>query len=161
MQNICCVEPKITSVKQKFKVYNQETKMSAFKKHNVTEFLFKHLGQYRDKKADIEKAVDYAIKETPSFGGFVLERHDENGNIVGSAVLNRTGMSDYIPKNILVYIAVDKTHRGKGYGKDLMNKVIDLTDGDIALHVEKDNPARFLYEKIGFTNPYLEMRFSK
>jgi len=70
-------------------------------------------------------------------------------------------MSDYIPKNILVYIAVDKTQRGKGYGKDLLNKVIDLTDGDIALHVEKDNPARFLYEKVGFTNPYLEMRLKK
>jgi ribosomal protein S18 acetylase RimI-like enzyme len=41
-----------------------------------------------------------------------------------------------------------------------MNKAIELTEGDIALHVEKDNPARFLYEKVGFTNPYLEMRLS-
>jgi len=161
MQNTCCVEPKLSGVKLKFKIYNQETKMSTLKKLNVTEFLFNHLGQYGDKRSDIEKAVDYAIKETTSFGGFVLVGYDKNENVVGIVVLNRTGMSDYIPKNILVYIAVDKTQRGKGYGKDLLNKVIDLTDGDIALHVEKDNPARFLYEKVGFTNPYLEMRLKK
>ncbi len=34
-------------------------------------------------------------------------------------------------------------------------------DGDIALHVEPDNPARFLYEKYGFTNKYLEMRYKR
>jgi GNAT superfamily N-acetyltransferase len=160
-ENMCCAEPKSRDVMLKFKTHNQDSNMSALKKQNITDFLFEHLGQYGDKKSDIEKAVDYAIKKTPSFGGFVLEGYDKNENIVGIVVLNRTGMSDYIPKNILVYIAVDKTQRGKGYGKDLLNKVIDLTDGDIALHVEKDNPAKFLYEKVGFTNPYLEMRLSK
>ncbi len=157
---ICCIELKFIIIMLKFKIYNPHTKMSAVQKHTATEFLYKHLGQYGDKKPDIKKAVNYALEETPSFGGFVLERYDENENIVGIVVLNRTGMSDYIPKNILVYIAVDSAHRGKGYGEKLMNKAIELTEGDIALHVEKDNPARFLYEKVGFTNPYLEMRLS-
>lgn len=161
MQNTCCVEHKLSGVMLKFKIYNQDTNMSTLKKRNVTDFLYKHLGQYRDEKSGIEKAIEYAIKETPSFGGFVLEGYDENENVVGIVVLNKTGMSKYIPKNILVYIAVDSSQRGKGYGKDLLNKVIDLTDGDISLHVEKDNPARFLYEKAGFTNPYLEMRLTK
>jgi len=134
--------------------------MSALQKFNAAEFLLKHLEKYGDKKPDIEKAIDYALKETPFFGGFVLVGYNKNENIVGIVVLNRTGMSDYIPKNILVYIAVDSVQRGKGYGKKLMNKTIELTEGDIALHVEKDNPARFLYEKVGFTNPYLEMRLS-
>lgn len=70
-------------------------------------------------------------------------------------------MSGYIPENILVYIATNKHLRGKGIGKSLMTKAIDLCKGDIALHVEKDNPAKFLYEKLGFTNPYLEMRLKK
>ena len=70
-------------------------------------------------------------------------------------------MSGYIPENILVYIAVNKNQRGKGVGKQIMQKAIANTDGDIALHVEKDNPAKFLYEKMGFTNPYLEMRLKK
>jgi len=135
--------------------------MSTLEKLNVTEFLFKHLEQYGDEKLDIEKAVQYALKETPSFGGFVLEGYDIDENVVGTVVVNKTGMSGYIPENILVYIAVDNSQRGKGYGKDLMNKAVELCEGDVALHVEKDNPARFLYEKVGFTNPYLEMRLKK
>ncbi|MGN6476242.1 MAG: hypothetical protein ACTHKV_03375 [Flavipsychrobacter sp.] len=42
-----------------------------------------------------------------------------------------------------------------------MNAAITQTDGDIALHVEPDNPARQLYEQLGFTNKYLEMRLKK
>lgn len=145
----------------KFKIYNPQTRMSTLEKLNTTEFLFKHLEQYGDKKPDIEKAIDYALKITTSFGGFVLEGYNEENNIVGAVVVNRTGMEGYIPENILVYIAVDKTYRGKGYGKQLMNKAVELCDGNVALHVEKDNPARFLYEKVGFTNPYLEMRLKK
>ena len=40
-----------------------------------------------------------------------------------------------------------------------MEKALENASGDVALHVEKDNPARFLYEKLGFKNPYLEMRY--
>jgi ribosomal protein S18 acetylase RimI-like enzyme len=70
-------------------------------------------------------------------------------------------MEDYIPENILVYIAVDGDYRGKGIGKKLMEKTIEQADGNIALHVEPDNPAKYLYEKMGFTNKYLEMRLDK
>jgi GNAT superfamily N-acetyltransferase len=50
-------------------------------------------------------------------------------------------MKDFIPENILVYIAVDNSH-GKGYGKQLMKKAISIAEGNIALHVEPDNPAK-------------------
>jgi ribosomal-protein-alanine N-acetyltransferase len=38
---------------------------------------------------------------------------------------------------------------------------IENTEGNIALHVEPDNPAKNLYERMGFTNKYLEMRLNK
>jgi GNAT superfamily N-acetyltransferase len=145
----------------KFKIYTPNTKMNTLEKLNATEFLYTHLDQYGDKKEDIEKAIDFALKNSSSFGGFILEGYNEDNKVIGTVVINKTGMNGYIPENILVYIAVDKTYRGKGYGKQIMIKAIELSEGDIALHVEKDNPARFLYEKVGFTNPYLEMRLTK
>jgi len=143
-----------------FKIYDPSTKMSTLDKLNAVDFLHKNLEQYGDEKTDIEKAIEYSLKEITSFGGFILKAFDKE-KLVGIVVINKTGMSGYIPENILVYIAVDNSQRGKGYGKSLMNKAIELSEGNIALHVEKDNPARFLYEKVGFTNPYLEMRLKK
>jgi [ribosomal protein S18]-alanine N-acetyltransferase len=70
-------------------------------------------------------------------------------------------MSEYVPENLLVYIAVDGKTRGRGIGKSLMEKAVEAARGDVALHVEPDNPARRLYERIGFTSKYLEMRFKK
>ena len=70
-------------------------------------------------------------------------------------------MDGYIPENILVYIATHKEYRGKGIGKKLMEETLNFAKGDIALHVEANNPARRLYEKYGFTNPYLEMRLKR
>ncbi|MCB0549912.1 MAG: GNAT family N-acetyltransferase [Phaeodactylibacter sp.] len=129
-------------------------------KNKIADFLFEHLGQYGDKREDIMKALEYALKEAASHGGFVLTgvRKDK---IVGAVVVNQTGMKGYIPENILVYIAVDGGRRGEGIGKRLMKKAIEIAKGDIALHVEPDNPARHLYEQLGFTSKYLEMRLQK
>ncbi|RZJ35448.1 MAG: GNAT family N-acetyltransferase [Flavobacterium sp.] len=129
-----------------------------FTNRKIAEFLVTHLEQYGDKIEDIEKSMDYAMDA--SKGGTILAGI-ENGKIIGAVVLNRTGMQGYIPENILVYIAVDSSQRGKGYGKTMMNKALSLTEGSIALHVEPDNPALHLYEKLGFTNKYLEMRLTR
>ena len=124
----------------------------------ITSFLHLHLDEFGDKKEDIRKALDYVFED--SKGGHILLGLEDD-NIVGTVVINETGMSGYIPENVLVYIAVHRERRGKGYGKALMKHAIRLTTGNIALHVEPDNPALHLYENVGFTNKYLEMRFEK
>lgn len=129
-------------------------------KNEIADFLREHLDQYGDTKEDILKCLDYALSNYAHQGGFVLLARDEEG-IVGTVVMNQTGMEGYIPENILVYIAVHNRYRGKGLGKQLMEKAIGLAKGNIALHVEPDNPAKKLYEKLGFTNKYLEMRLVK
>lgn len=129
-------------------------------KKEIADFLFVHLEKYGDPHAHIMKCLDYALDQAVDKGGFVVMVR-ENEKIVGAVVMNRTGMSGYIPENILVYIAVDASQRGKGVGKKLMQTAIELANGDIALHVEADNPARRLYESLGFTNKYLEMRLKK
>ena len=129
-------------------------------KNEIADFLHQHLDKYGDTKQDILKCLDYSLSNYPHQGGFVVLARDEEG-IVGAVVMNQTGMEGYIPENILVYIAVHNRYRGKGLGKQLMEKAISLAKGSIALHVEPDNPARKLYEKLGFTNKYLEMRLVK
>lgn len=141
-------------------IFDVVNKPQTIEKQMIIDFLYDNLEQYGDSKIDIRRAIDYALKEIGSFGGRVLVLKEEN-QIKGAVVVNHTGMSGYIPENILVYIATDKNSRGKGFGKTLMAKTIDITQGDIALHVEADNPAKHLYEKMGFSNPYLEMRLKK
>jgi len=142
------------------KVFDQKHMPAEKEKNDVLEFLYEHLENYGDPKADILKAMDYALKQSESFGGFILSG-TENGKVLGAVVVNKTGMKDYIPENVLVYIATHKDHRGKGIGKKLMQKAVETAEGSLALHVEPDNPARYLYEKIGFTTKYIEMRYKK
>lgn len=122
----------------------------------IAGFLHDHLDHYGDEEEDIHKCLQYVYNR----GGFITVGH-EGDEIKGIVVINDTHMEGYIPEHILVYIAVDRSTRGQGFGRQLMNKVINECHGDIALHVEPDNPAKRLYERIGFTNKYLEMRYKK
>ena len=142
------------------KIFDAVNVPSEIEKREIVNFLFENLEKYGDPKEHIQKAIDYSVKEIVSFGGFTMALQ-ENGQILGVVVINQTGMGGYIPENILVYIATDKNRRGEGLGKTLMQKAIDFARGDIALHVEANNPAKNIYEKLGFTNPYLEMRLKK
>lgn len=124
----------------------------------ISTFLVKHLERFGDPEEHIRMAMDYALD--PARGGFVVVGNEE-GKIIGAVVVNDTKMGGYIPQNILVYIAVDASQRGKGIGRKLMQAAIDKATGGIALHVEPDNPAKKLYESLGFTNKYLEMRLQQ
>ncbi len=128
----------------------------------VVNFLFKSLEQYGDPEGDINSAVNYALNknDNKNTGGLIVTARLEE-RLVGAVVINETGMGGYIPENILVYIATDPNERGKGIGRKLMEKSLEAINGDVALHVEPDNPARKLYENLGFTNKYLEMRYKK
>ncbi len=129
-------------------------------KNEIADFLLIHLGKFGDPKEDIMKCLDYALDPGLQAGGFVILAREKK-RIVGALVMNKTGMAGYIPENILVYIAVDEQMRGKGIGKKILDMAIKMANGAIALHVEPDNPARKLYERLGFTNKYLEMRLTK
>lgn len=146
----------MTEYKQK--LYTAYDKLTSIEKNGVAGFLYEHLGKYGDEIEDIKHCLDYAMKEASVQGGFVITCLDDK-KIIGAVVVNATGMSGYIPENLLVYIAVHKNYRGKGIGKMLMLSAFRHSKGDIALHVEPDNPAKHLYEKLGFQNKYLEMRY--
>ena len=141
-------------------VYDPENQPTESQKNALIDFLFDQLEEYGDPKPDIEACYEYAMSSNGQKGGYVVILEDED-LIKGATIVNHTGMTGYIPENILVYIATHRNHRGEGLGRKVMTAAIERAKGDMALHVEKDNPAKYLYEKLGFTNPYLEMRLKK
>lgn len=140
--------------------YDDTNKPNEIDRTIILDFLFVQLGEYGDSKEDIEKALQYCLNEIESFGGFILVAKEDE-QLLGVVLVNRTGMSGYIPENILVYIAVHRDYRGKGYGEQILKKAIGTAKGNLALHVESDNPAQKLYNKMGFVKKYIEMRLEK
>jgi len=127
-----------------------------FNNQRIAQFLHRHLDEFGDPIEDILKCLDYVFTK----GGLIKISHEKD-DIQGVVVLNDTGMSGYIPEHILVYIAVDASLRGQGTGGKLMQAALKAARGNVALHVEPNNPARRLYERLGFTNKYLEMRYDR
>jgi ribosomal-protein-alanine N-acetyltransferase len=126
----------------------------------LTRFLHEHLKPYQDTLPDIRRGLDDALGNQPSPGGFVLLARLES-RLVGALVMLRTGMTGYISPNLLLFVAVDGSLRGRGIGATLVRAALDRCDGDVKLHVEYDNPAKRLYERLGFSTKYAEMRYLK
>lgn len=140
------------------KKIEKEKDFKEISRDEFVDFLFVHLGKFGDPKKDIQKCLNYAFSPEKSEGGYALAAF-YHGNLVGALIMNKTGMGDYIPDWILVYVAVDASYRGKGFGKQIIEKAFHYCDGRIKLHVEYDNPAKRLYERMGFTSKYAEMRY--
>jgi ribosomal protein S18 acetylase RimI-like enzyme len=126
----------------------------------LSSFLFEHMIPYEDKHEDILKGLKYALKMDGKPGGFIITGFIGEALNCCGVVLN-TGMEGYVPENLVLFVCVHKDYRRKGLGKKLMNNIVSSSSGNIKLHVEDDNPAKYLYEKIGFKSKYLEMRYSK
>lgn len=124
----------------------------------LTAFLHRNLKPYEDTPEDIARGIEQALSNAPGRGGFVLlgRRGD---CLEGALVMLRTGMRGFIPANLVLFVAVAIEHRGKGTGARLVNHATSQCEGGVKLHVEYDNPARRLYERLGFQSKYAEMRF--
>ncbi|MCD4828016.1 MAG: GNAT family N-acetyltransferase [Candidatus Cloacimonetes bacterium] len=139
-------------------LYTKDDTTESLTFSQIVDFLFLNLDEFGDCKSAISKSIEYALSPDNGTGGFVVTAVKDS-ELVGVVVINKTGMSEYIPENILVYIATHREHRGSGIGKLLMNKTLAVVQGDIALHVEYDNKTAIgLYEKLGFESKYIEMR---
>lgn len=143
------------------KAHDLKSLESIISKRSFIDFLFHHLGEYGDSKEAIGKCLDFAFGINGGLGGFALVCQNDKNETIGALIMNKTGMSGYIPENILVYVAVHEAARGQGIGNMIVEKAITESEGDVKLHVEYENPAKRLYERVGFTTKYAEMRFNK
>jgi ribosomal protein S18 acetylase RimI-like enzyme len=112
---------------------------------------------YEDAPEDIERALAYAFSSNPAEGGF-LHLLRWRGHLAGALLMLNTGMGGYVPENILLFVSVDPELRGRGLGRVLVERSLRECKGSVKLHVEYDNPAKRLYERLGFTSKYAEMR---
>lgn len=124
----------------------------------LVEYLHATMKPYEDKPGDIRRAFEYAFN--PARGGFLMLAR-LGGALAGVLLMLRTGMSGYVPENILVFVAVTPELRGRGIGRRLIDHSVGQCSGSVKLHVEYDNPARRLYQRIGFTTKYAEMRLNR
>lgn len=126
----------------------------------VVQFLHNTMKPYEDTVEDIQHGLDYAFSSHEGKGGFVLLAK-LNDQLSGALVMLNTGMRGYVPEHLLLFVSVAPEARRKGVGQALVERAIKECEGDVELHVEYYNPAKRLYERIGFTNKYADMRYVK
>lgn len=120
------------------------------------ELLDKWLLVYTDPINEMKEAVVNAFEE-----GHVLLAYQQN-KLVGITVISRSKFNEFFPKYHLSYIATKTNIKGKGIGTQLMQEAINITEGDISLHVDIENPKAIkLYEKMGFKRKYYRMLYQK
>jgi GNAT superfamily N-acetyltransferase len=124
----------------------------------LAEFLHESLKPFEDPLEEVREGMDYALSSTDAKDGFiVMAAEDEEP--VGAVVMLKTRMSGYVPEYLLLFVAVRPDRRGRGIGGRIIMEAIERCDGDVNLHVEYDNPAKRLYERLGFKNKYADMRY--
>lgn len=145
---------------QFLKIENKNDIPDWFDMHTLAAFLHDNLKPYEDTVEDVKRGLNYALSQEPGKGGFVLIAESDY-RLMGVLVMLHTGMKGYVPENLLLFVAVDARSRGQGIGRQLCEQAIANCQGDICLHVEYSNPARRLYERLGFNSKYAEMRYVK
>lgn len=131
-------------------------RMSGRDMDRVVQFLNREMDSFSDSEGAILKAVQYAVKDRAGLGGYVFEMFDESETI-GVAVVNRTGMEEYMPDNILVYLAIKSDRQKLGFGSQLLDYALDHCEGEVMIHISEQNPAFNFFKKVGFKSQYQEM----
>ncbi|MCB2294084.1 pyridoxal-phosphate dependent enzyme [Clostridium algoriphilum] len=124
-------------------------------KEDLIEMTRSWLSDYNDSVGETVDAIEKAMKE-----GFLLIAK-RNGEEQGICIIVNMGFERFIPTYHLAYIGVKIGNKGRGVASELISRAIELTDGNLSLHVDLDNKrAKNLYRKMGFNHVYDRMIFN-
>ena len=113
------------------------------------------LMEFGDPAEEIQNALDNAFEK-----GFVIVAY-HNKQIAGIAIIVNLGFEKFATKYHLAYIASRGNTKGRGIATEILHKAIQLTEGNLSLHVENYNKRAIkLYEKMGFENCYSRMIYT-
>lgn len=128
---------------QDFKEYSKET---------LTKLTKEWLQVYSDTLDETEEAIEFAMRN-----GFIIIAL-RNNIPQGIGVVVNLGFEKVIPTYHLVYIGTKEGNKGRGIASELLNYLIEITEGRLSLHVDLENKrARTLYQKLGFKTAYYRM----
>lgn len=128
---------------ENFKEYSKET---------ITKWTKEWLQDYSDSFDETEEAVEKAMEN-----GFIVMAL-RNNVPQGIGVVVDLGFKKVLPSYHLVYIGTKEGNKGRGIASELINHLIELTNGKLSLHVDLDNKrAKTLYQKLGFKTSYYRM----
>jgi len=124
-------------------------------KDDLIEMTRTWLATYNDSVGETVDAIEKAMKE-----GFLLVAK-RNGEEQGICIVVSMGFKRFIPTYHLAYIGVKPGNKGRGVASELIERAIELTDGNLSLHVDLDNKrAKNLYRKMGFNHVYDRMIYN-
>lgn len=130
-------------------IYDPFTKITPYEKSKVSHFLIKNQEVGSLQKVQIAAAIEAAVKDVHSFGGFIMTMSDDN-ELIAVVVVNHTGMERFGPGHLISYFATHKEHRNVGIGRKLLATTISKLSGDIATHLPLQNPDSELFQELGF-----------
>lgn len=141
----------LDTARTKLKIEQLEN-FTEISKKELLDYVDTYLDRYSDSKQETVEAIEQAIKK-----GFILIARSEK-MIDGVAVIVHMGFQNFIPTYHLAYIGINPNSKGRGIGSELIKEAINLTNGNISLHVDLDNKnAKRLYRKMGFKHVYDRM----
>ncbi|MCC5875283.1 MAG: 4-(cytidine 5'-diphospho)-2-C-methyl-D-erythritol kinase, partial [Candidatus Sumerlaeia bacterium] len=137
----------------------RQTLPAGYTPEKLARLLHEWMAPHQDTPEDTLRGVEDVLArgEKDEEGAFLLLATRAN-RVVGILAMMPTGMSGYVPANLLLYLAVDPRCRGQGIGGTLVEEALDHVRGDVKLHLEKGNPARSLYKRLGFRAKYEDFR---
>ncbi|MGB4438288.1 MAG: pyridoxal-phosphate dependent enzyme [Sedimentibacter sp.] len=127
-----------------------------YSKETISKWTKEWLQHYSDTLEETEEAVEFAMKN----GFIVLALRNKIPQGIGVVV--SLGFQKVLPTYHLVYIGTKEGNKGRGIASELINHLLELTNGKLSLHVDLENKrAKTLYEKLGFKTAYFRMIYNK
>jgi threonine synthase len=125
-------------------------------KEDLVSFTKECLAEYGE---DLE--ATYETIEHAKSGGFILVAYRDSIP-QGICIITNLGVKHYLAPYHLGYIGVKAGNKGRGVATELLKQAIDITNGQISLHVATENTrAKRLYEKMGFRGQYYRMIYDE
>ncbi len=109
----------------------------------------------------IREAIDFAVKNRPSFGGFILTAYRDN-ETVATLVAHCTGMESCNTAHRLIYAVSRRNDPSAEEAMTLlMQRAVKQTRGQLSLRVEQSSDTLSFFQKLGFKPRYIELQLDQ